>query len=88
MIHVQVNLFGSFRRFGDGQSCQLKVPQGSTIAEVQRALARHLAQLHPGEDIEGLVNSAVLASDEEVFPRGHVLDADATLAVLPPVCGG
>ncbi len=78
-ISIHMKLFGAFRKFGE--SLDFSMPVGSTIAEVKTALQQKL-------NGEGLVFDSVLANDNSILRDHDVLDKDAELSILPPVCGG
>ena len=78
-ITIHMKLFGGFRNFGE--SLDFSVPTGSTIAAVKTALQEKL-------NGDGLVLDSVLANDSSILRDSDVLDADAELSILPPVCGG
>lgn len=78
-IAVHIKLFGAFRKFGE--SLDFCLPAGSTIATVKAALRQKL-------NGEGLVSDSVLANDNAILRDHEVLDKDAELSILPPVCGG
>ncbi len=78
-ITIHVKFFGAFRRFGE--SLDFPVPAGSTIAAVKIELQKKL-------DGYGLVSDSVLANDNSILRDGEVIEHDAELSILPPVCGG
>ena len=79
MIQIHIKLFGAFRKFGE--SIDFCLPAGSTIASVKTALQQKL-------NGEGLVSDSVLANDNAILRDSDVLNSDADLSILPPVCGG
>lgn len=79
MIAVNVKFFGAFRKFGQG--LKLSVPAGSTVATIKKSLQERL-------DGYGLVSDSVLADDNTILRDGDVIEQDAELSILPPVCGG
>ncbi len=78
-ITIHMKLFGAFRKFGE--SVDFSVPTGSTIATVKTALQKLL-------DGNGLVQDSVLANDNSILRDDYVIEGDAELSILPPVCGG
>lgn len=80
-IAIDIKLFGAFRKFG--KTLALKVPSGSSAGFVKEALSR---MLKGGE--AALVFDSALADDKKILPDDHILETDAALSILPPVCGG
>ncbi len=76
-ITIQIQFYGAFRKFGASQSITLA--SGSNVTQVKQALS---------ETLGALVHDSVLANDNTVLPNGYVFKEDATLSILPPVCGG
>ena len=79
IITIHIKLFGAFRKFGE--SLDFCLPAGSTIATVKAALQQ---KLHG----ERLVFDSVLANDNAILHDHDILNNDAELSILPPVCGG
>lgn len=80
-IKVTIRLFGAFRKYGDVM--ELTLPTGCAVADIKAGLAEKLA----GNDA-ALVTDSAIANDNEIIAADTVFTADATLAILPPVCGG
>jgi len=80
-IKITIRLFGAFRKYGD--VLELDMPSGSSIADIKSRLAEKL-----DTNDATLVADSAIANDNEIINSGTVFDADATLAILPPVCGG
>lgn len=78
-ITIHMKFFGSFRKFGE--SINFSMPTGSTISAVKMALQNKL-------NGEGLVLDSALANDDAILQDNDVLNNDAELCILPPVCGG
>lgn len=78
-ITIHMKFFGSFRKFGE--SIQFSVPTGSNIAAIKIALQDKL-------NGDGLVLDSALANDNAILQDADVLNNDAELCILPPVCGG
>lgn len=79
-ITLRLRCFGAFRIHGE--QLELSVPQGADIAAIKAALAAQL----PTESV--LIADSVLADDRAVLTEETRFNADAELAILPPVCGG
>ena len=80
-IKITIRLFGAFRKYGD--ALELDMPSGSSVADIKSCLAEKL-----GGNDAALVADSAIANDNEIINSGAIFDADATLAILPPVCGG
>ena len=80
-ITVTMRLFGAFREFGE--SVELAVKSGSSVAAIKQALGNAL-----GERAQTLIRDSVLADDHTILPVEFIVETDAKLAILPPVCGG
>ena len=80
-VTVKMRLYGAFRKYDD--SVQLSVPLGSPVTAVQDALCQAL-----GPQSRDLVMDSVIANDQTILPPGFIIDADSSLSILPPVCGG
>ncbi|MDH5723477.1 MAG: hypothetical protein OEY94_09175 [Alphaproteobacteria bacterium] len=78
-ITIQVKFFGAFRKFGD--SLNFSVPSGSTVAAAKTVIQKML-------DGEKLVLDSVLSSHCTILQDNDILENDAELSILPPVCGG
>ena len=79
MINIHMKFFGGFRKFGE--CLDFAVPGGSTVAAIKTALQEQL-------NGDGLVLDSVLANDNSILRDSDVLNSDAELSILPPVCGG
>ncbi len=89
-IHVDIRLFGSFRRYASG-GLTLDVPRGTVGSTLRRRIAEALRRASPSFDDDGLLALSVVADEHRVLedadPVGAGLDR-VSLAILPPVCGG
>ncbi len=85
---VRLRLFGAFRELA-GRELSLRVPAGTTVAELRLHVKAALARGAGPRGGEELVESSVVASDTEILPESHRLPAgEVSLSILPPVCGG
>ena len=80
-ITVNVQLFGAFRKYGE--MAVLEAPTGIGIDELKELLLNWIGGMEAH-----LVADSVFANEKEVLAAGAVIEKDANLAVLPPVCGG
>ena len=73
---------------GDGNEPSSRV-SGTTVASLRTYVKEALARAFPARRHDQLVDLSALASDSAILPESHLLgDADLSLCILPPVCGG
>ena len=80
-ITVSIRLFGAFRKYGE--VAVLEAPAGIGIGELKGLFSTWIGGIEAS-----LVTDSVFADEKEVLAAGVVIEKDANLAVLPPVCGG
>jgi molybdopterin converting factor small subunit len=80
-ITVNIRLFGAFRKYGE--VAVLEAPAGVGLDELKELLSTWIGGMEAP-----LVADSVFADEKEVLAAGVVIEKDASLAVLPPVCGG
>jgi molybdopterin converting factor small subunit len=80
-ITITLRLFGAFRKYGE--RIEFPVTTGSSVAAIKEAIRKELAT-----EIKDLVSDSVIANDETILPGSYIIDSDASLSILPPVCGG
>jgi molybdopterin converting factor small subunit len=78
---INVRFYGSFRRYGDKTT--LHVPKNSDLSVIRRLLTERL-----GEKEKALIYDSAFANDDRILSEGDTVHQDATLSILPPVCGG
>ena len=81
MANVQVNYFGSFRKFGD--HITLSMNNSNSIQDIKSALIVHLGPQH-----KDLVDESAMANETDILPGDFLIKGDVVLSILPPVCGG
>ncbi|MCB1838809.1 MAG: MoaD/ThiS family protein [Alphaproteobacteria bacterium] len=81
MINYSIKCFGVFRQFGE--QLNVSVNTGSSVQQIKAALVRQLGEQH-----KALVEESVLANDNAILPNAYILQEEAPLSILPPVCGG
>ena len=81
MINYSIKCFGVFRQFGD--QLNVSVNAGSSVQQIKAALVQQLGEQH-----KTLVGESVLANDNAILPNAYILQEEAPLSILPPVCGG
>lgn len=85
-ITVKIRFFGAFRKYGDG--AVVRLPKGSSVADVKKSLFRVLTERDAAFSDGLLIDDSAMANDNAIVPSDTVFETDATLAILPPVCGG
>ncbi len=78
-INVKVKYYGAFRKFGD--DIEFSVPKESSIADIKAVIQDKL-------NAKSLVQSSVISNEDSILQDDYILNDDATLSILPPVCGG
>lgn len=91
---IEIRLFGALKKFAEAGLLLLDVPQTCSIREIRELLKHRLSSEFPGVFKGELVDKAAFANEAGVFGEARVLGSDeqvaqtASLALLPPVCGG
>jgi molybdopterin converting factor small subunit len=85
MSTVTIRLFGAFRDLAAQPEIAVEVPPGAKIADLRLALGRALGG---GERALSLLSVSAIADAREILDESAALADGASLAVLPPVCGG
>ena len=78
-VTITVSLFGAFREALAEPQLALSLPKGSGLSHLRAALLASLGEL---------VHHSAFADASRILPHDTLFDADAELAILPPVCGG
>jgi molybdopterin synthase catalytic subunit len=81
-MHVTVLLFGSLREAAGAKELAVELPEGATVADLGRLLAR---QLPAFEALGARVRTSV---NHRIVDAGHALRDGDDVAWLPPVSGG
>jgi molybdopterin converting factor subunit 1 len=79
---VRVRLFAAAREAAGSGELAVEVPDGATVAEVQRSL------LVLAPDLGNVVPHARWAVDTEFVGADAVVSEDSEIALIPPVSGG
>lgn len=85
--NIVIQLFGAFRRVYD-QPVTLSVSENATAHDVKQALGRVLQTLNPAFCDQDLLEKSVLADHQKILAANEPIGICASLAILPPVCGG
>ncbi|MBI3554822.1 MAG: hypothetical protein HY074_01000 [Deltaproteobacteria bacterium] len=80
MESVKIQLFGAFRKHGDGVALELPLAKPCSLAVLKELLATHL-------DPE-LLRESAFGTTTDILGDDAIVSPGQTLAVLPPVCGG
>ena len=86
-LNISVQLFGAFRRV-HAHPVELTIDQHTKIKEVKSALESALRELNPAFNDMELLNKSVFANNQKIYQDDDVIVESATIAILPPVCGG
>jgi len=79
---IHVRLFARAKDLVGASTITLDLPEGTTVGELRRQLARE----HP--TLAGLLERSALAVQDEFADDPLTLSAGAEVALLPPVSGG
>ncbi|OFZ12105.1 MAG: hypothetical protein A2Z20_07165 [Bdellovibrionales bacterium RBG_16_40_8] len=88
MGKVVVNLYGAFRRYGNGQNIEVPIEKSLSIDELRQALLIKLREICPNFRDDGLLFDSAFADKKSVLKSESVVSDGDVLAILPPVCGG
>ena len=77
-----VLLFASLRERAGSPSIEVSLPEGSSVADLRRAITAAAPNL-----AEGLASSRI-AIDQEFREDSDTVSGDGEIAVIPPVSGG
>lgn len=86
-LNISVQLFGAFRR-AHSQPVALSIEKNTKIKEIKSALGNALRELNPEFNDMDLLNKSVLANNQRIYQDDDMISESATIAILPPVCGG
>jgi molybdopterin converting factor subunit 1 len=81
-MKICVRLFAGARELAKGPEIRVEVPEGATVADLKKHLARQCPAL------AGLLERSILAIDEEFTGNEVAIPREADIALLPPVSGG
>jgi molybdopterin converting factor subunit 1 len=79
---LTVRLFARARDLAGADAVRVELPEGSTTADLRRALAETCPALR------GLLERSAVAISGEFAEDTQSLTADAEVALIPPVSGG
>ncbi|MCC6278915.1 MAG: hypothetical protein IT289_13460 [Oligoflexia bacterium] len=88
MKTVKVKLFGGFKKFIPSGYLELQVQENCGVNLLKAEIQKHLESHSPEFLGSQLVFDSVLASDVEILNDNESIVECASLALLPPVCGG
>jgi molybdopterin converting factor subunit 1 len=81
-MKVKVRLFARARDLAGAGELEIVVPEGATVADLRRVVARQEPALRP------LLERSALAINTEFAEDSAVVPTHAEIALLPPVSGG
>ena len=80
MSSVKIQLFGAFRKYGDGVALELPLSAPCSLTVLKELLSAYL-------DKE-LLNESAFGTAAAILDDNALILPGQTIAVLPPVCGG
>ncbi len=88
MGKVTVQLYGAFRRFGNGRSIEVSINEPVTVSQLRNKMLASLREVAPQFKEEGLLADSAFADAKSLLGETSMVSEGDTLAILPPVCGG
>jgi molybdopterin converting factor subunit 1 len=82
MIHIRLQLFAVVREALGCDALDLTLPDGATVGDVRRELAKRAPRLTPA------IAHFSFAVDREYALDSRLLQDDCEVACIPPVSGG
>lgn len=79
---IRVKLFAQARELVGVDELEVQLPEGATVAELRAAL------LEAAPVLESLLGSSFIAVEQQYASDETVLQANAEVALIPPVSGG
>ncbi|HTP29469.1 MAG TPA: hypothetical protein VMK12_27865 [Anaeromyxobacteraceae bacterium] len=89
-VRVRVRLFGALRKYSSEPEIAFDVPRNTRVAALREHLTEILKRTHPAFD-GALITASVLADESRILREDEEVGTsadEASLALLPPVCGG
>jgi molybdopterin converting factor small subunit len=87
-MQIQVQLFGAFRDLEPSGRCQIEYQNGQTAEQIKVTIGESLHALNSKVDLNALLKVSAIGSEDKVYADDEIVGRFATLAILPPVCGG
>jgi sulfur-carrier protein len=81
-MRFNVKLFAAAREAADGDSIEVELPTGATVAALRRALMERLPK------VRDLLARSMFAIDREYARDYAKIPENAEVACIPPVSGG
>lgn len=88
MIHIELRLFGAFRKYSESASIAIEIPNKCSVSSLKESIAMELMRRRPDLDESRLVFESALANEKEILRDHEDIQSSCSLAILPPVCGG
>jgi molybdopterin converting factor small subunit len=87
-LNITIKLFGTFRKYFNGQEIILDVKESASIGDVRNQLLNKIRQDYPNAKDIDILHQSVFADTHRVLHDTEILMSNTSLAILPPVCGG
>ncbi len=81
LITVSIEVFGAFRSQFPETPLRIQLHRGSSTTDLRNAVRARVTD-------RALLDASVFATESHILDENAVLDRDARIAILPPVCGG
>ena len=81
-VKVQVQFFSRLRDLSGVSECELRVPDGSTVADLLQILYARMPALRDWD------KSILIGAGVEFVTRDYLLQSGDRISIMPPVQGG
>ena len=88
MIMLTIQFFGALRKYATDRPLCLELSEGTSLSNIRSIIVIHIRKQFPDFNQDGLLDDSVFADDSQILSEAQLIIEDATITVLPPVCGG
>ena len=81
-MRIDVQLFAIAKQRAGAATVAVELPEGATVGRLREAIAAQ----HPS--LAGLLPGMMVAVDDEYAGDDHPIEAESSVALIPPVSGG
>lgn len=85
---MEIKLFGSFRKYGNGEFIEIAINDTITIARLKELFIKKIIEIEGSFNEEAIVDASAFAVNDEIVADNYQIKNNDILAILPPVCGG